>query len=73
MDTSVCLLPPPQERGKYLQINGEGQFPVSAPSRERAAAGLRDLVPVHNMCYDPVTAIIINQIRCMNLNKNCAQ
>lgn len=68
MDTSICLLPPPQEQGKCLQINVKGQFPVFALSLERTAPNLIHLVPLHNIRYDPVKVIIINQIRCKNLN-----
>lgn len=72
MDTSICLLPPPQKQGKNLHISVKCQFLAFALCLERTAPELIHLVPFHNICCDPVKVIIITQIRPKNLTKKCA-
>lgn len=68
LDTNLCLLP--QEHGKNLKTYVNRT--VFAFSLGRVAPKLLEPIPLHNILYDPVKVIIINQMECKNLNKKCA-
>lgn len=63
-DTSICLLPPPQEQEKNLHISVKGWLPVFTFSQERITTKVIDPIPLQDIQNDPVKVIIINQIGC---------